>query len=154
LAPAVTLAAEPAQVDLFTAGTGGYHTYRIPALLATPKGTVLAFCEGRKKGRGDSGQIATLLRRSLDGGKTWRAGQVVASDGWNTVGNPSPVVERSTGTIWLLLTHNLGQDTEKTIRAGTAKGTRSVWVVKSTDEGATWSKPVDITKAVKKANWT
>jgi sialidase-1 len=154
LAPALATAAGPAQVDLFTAARGGYHTYRIPSLLATPKGTLLAFCEGRKKGTSDTGQIATLLRRSLDGGKTWRDVQLVASDGANTVGNPCPVVERSTGTIWLLLTHNLGKDTEKTIRAGTSKGTRSVWVVKSTDEGATWSKPVDVTKAVKKASWT
>ncbi|HRT57077.1 MAG TPA: sialidase family protein, partial [Candidatus Paceibacterota bacterium] len=56
-------AAAPAgleQSDLFVAGTGGYHTYRIPVLLATPAGTVLAFCEGRKSSASDTGRIDLL----------------------------------------------------------------------------------------------
>src|SRR5262249_30310020 len=145
---------EPVHTPLFISGKEGYHTFRIPALLVTPGGTILAFCEGRKKGRGDSGDIDVVLKRSTDGGKTWKALQVIADDGGNTVGNPCPVVERSTGTIWLLLTHNLGKDNERTIRDGSSKGTRRVWVMKSTDEGATWSKPADITNAVKKKTWT
>ena len=52
------------QIDLFTNGDDGYHTYRIPALATTTKGTVLAFCEGRKHGRGDAGKIDLLLRRT------------------------------------------------------------------------------------------
>src|SRR5262245_7191937 len=43
--------------DVFIAGADGYHTYRIPSLIVTTKGTVLAFCEGRKRGRGDAGDI-------------------------------------------------------------------------------------------------
>lgn len=146
--------AAPRDEDVFTAGTEGYHTFRIPSLLVTPKGTVLAFSEGRKKGRGDAGDIDVVLKRSTDGGKTWLPMQVVVDDADNTIGNPCPVVESSTGTIWLLLTHNLGKDTEKAIRDGTSKGTRGVWVTSSRDEGATWSKPVDITKDVKDPNWT
>src|SRR5262245_36416446 len=46
-------AAELPQTDVFTAGQDGYHTYRIPALVVTPKGALLAICEGRKTGRGD-----------------------------------------------------------------------------------------------------
>src|SRR5215211_7105529 len=92
--------AEPARADVFVSGTEGYHTFRIPSLLVTPKGTVLAFCEGRKKGRGDAGDIDVVLKRSRDGGKAWLPMQVVAGDGENTVGNPCPVVEASTGTIW------------------------------------------------------
>jgi sialidase-1 len=144
----------PTQTDVFGAGAGGYHTYRIPSLLVTTKGTLLAFCEGRKDGRGDSGDIDLVLRRSRDGGKTWGPLQVVWDDGPNTCGNPCPVVDRSTGTVWLLMTHNLGQDTEAAIVGGTAKGTRTVWVTKSTDDGETWSKPVEITRAVKKPDWT
>ena len=64
---------EPGFSPVFTAGQDGYHTYRIPAIVVTTNGTVLAFCEGRKNGRGDSGDIDTLLRRSTDGGKTWSA---------------------------------------------------------------------------------
>lgn len=147
-------AAVPVESDLFQSGREGYHTFRIPALLVTPKGTILAFCEGRKHGRGDSGEIHTVLKRSLDNGKTWLPLQVVARDGGNTVGNPCPVVDRTSGTIWLLLTHNLGKDNEKSIRDGTSKGTRGVWVTRSTDEGATWSKPANITRDVKPAHWT
>ncbi len=138
---------------VFTAGEGGYHTYRIPSLIVTKKGTLLAFCEGRKNGRGDTGDIDLLLRRSTDGGKTWGKTQVVWDDGTNTCGNPCPVVDAA-GTIWLLLTHNLGKDTEAEIVGGTSDGSRTVWISKSTDDGVTWSKPVEITKDVKKPEWT
>src|SRR5437870_8057257 len=110
------LAAEPlVQGPVFTAGEGGYHTYRIPSVIVTPKGTLLAFCEGRKKGTSDTGDIDLVLKRSADGGATWGPMQVVWDDGENTCGNPCPVVDRLTGTIWLLLTHNLGKDSEKRI---------------------------------------
>ncbi len=142
------------QSSVFTAGTGGYHTYRIPSLIASPKGTLLAFCEGRKSGRGDAGNIDLILRRSLDGGRTWEATQVVWDDGPNTCGNPCPVIESSTGTIWLLLTHNLGSDLESAIIDGTSRGSRTVWVTKSTDEGTSWSAPVEITRDVKQPDWT
>jgi sialidase-1 len=149
-----SILAAPVQEELFVAGKEGYHTFRIPAVLVTHKGTLLAFCEGRKKGRGDSGDIDVVLKRSTDDGKTWSRLTVVADDGGNTVGNPCPVVDRTSGTVWLLLTHNLGSDVERTIRDGTSKGTRSVWVTKSDDDGLTWSKPVDVTGDVKGPKWT
>ncbi len=139
---------------VFTAGEGGYHTYRIPSLIVTTKGTLLAFCEGRKKGTSDAGDIDLVLRRSLDGGKTWQPIQVVWDDSGNTCGNPCPVVERESGVIWLLLTHNLGEDKESAIVNGTSKGSRTAWVSKSTDDGLTWAKPVEITKSVKQPDWT
>ncbi len=142
------------QADIFTAGQDGYQTFRIPSLLVTPKGTVLAFAEGRKRGPGDAGDIDLVLKRSFDGGETWQPMQIVADDGPNTIGNPCPVIDRDTGTIWLLLTRNLGVDTEKQIMNQTGQGTRTVWVAHSGDEGATWSRPVEITKDVKPANWT
>jgi sialidase-1 len=151
-APAADLAAH--LIDVFVAGTDGYHTYRIPSLLVTSKGTVLAFCEGRKTGRGDAGNIDVVLRRSFDGGNTWQPLQVVWDDGPNTAGNPCPVVDRTTGTIWLPLTWNLGTDTESLIKKGASKRSREVWMTKSTDDGVTWSKPVDITAATKPPDWT
>lgn len=154
LALLLTWAAEPAQAPVFVSGKDGYHTYRIPALIVARKGAVLAFCEGRRKGPGDAGPIDLLLRRSLDGGKTWQKTQVVWTDDDHTCGNPCPVVDRSTGTIWLLMTHNRGADTQSRIVGGTSAGSRTVWVTKSTDEGATWSRPAEITKDVKKADWT
>jgi len=142
------------QVDVFVSGQDGYHTFRIPSAIVTPKGTVLAFCEGRKKGQGDAGDIDLVLRRSADGGATWGPLQVVWDDEANTCGNPCPVIDRSTGTIWLLLTHNLGRDAERDIIAGKSRGTRTVWVSRSGDDGATWSKPEEITASVKKPDWT
>ncbi len=152
--PTPSHAAEPVQTPVFVAGEGGYHTYRIPSVIVTSKGTVLAFCEGRKAGRSDAGDIDLILKRSTDGGKTWGKTQVVWDDGENTCGNPCPVVDAKTGTIFLLMTHNLGTDTESAIVNGKSKGSRTVWVTSSTDDGATWAKPTEITKSIKKEGWT
>ncbi len=154
LLASVAGAAELIQEPVYVGGQDGYHTYRIPAAILTSKGTLLAFCEGRRAGRGDAGNIDLLLKRSIDGGKTWGKTQVVWDDAENTCGNPCPVVDAKTGTIWLLLTHNLGQDSEAMILDKTAKGTRTVWVSHSTDDGETWTAPREITADVKKPEWT
>ncbi|MBI5760424.1 MAG: exo-alpha-sialidase [Planctomycetales bacterium] len=140
--------------DVFVSGQGSYHSYRIPSVIVSAKGTVLALCEGRKKSRSDAGDIDLVLKRSLDGCKSWQPMQVVWDDGPNTCGNPCPVVDRSTGTIWLLMTHNLGQDTEAKLVDSKSEGTRTAWVTHSTDEGVTWTNPVEITKDVKQPDWT
>lgn len=142
------------QLDVFVSGQDGYHTYRIPSVIVTAKGTVLAFCEGRKSGQSDAGDIDLLVKRSSDGGHTFSRQQIVWDDGPNTCGNPCPVIDRKTGTIWLLLTHNLGKDEESRILSGTSQGTRTVWVSRSTDDGLTWSKPAEITASTKRADWT
>jgi sialidase-1 len=141
-------------VDVYVSGQDGYHTYRIPSLIVTQKGTLLAFAEGRKTSRSDTGHIDLVLKRSTDNGLTWSAQQVIASDAPNTVGNPCPVIDRDTGTIFLALTHNLGQDRERDIIAGTSKGTRKVLMTSSTDDGLTWTKPRDITATTKLPDWT
>ncbi len=143
----------PALTDLYVSGTNGYDTYRIPSLLVTKKGTLLAFCEGRKSSRSDSGNIDLLVKRSADGGETWSKQQVVWDDGDNTCGNPCPVVDQSTGTIWLTMTWNLGQDKESQIKQNTSKDTRRVFVTHSTDDGLTWSKPREITETTKRPEW-
>lgn len=142
------------QFDVFVAGQDGYKSFRIPSLLVTPHGTVLAFCEGRKHSGGDSGDIDLVQRKSTDGGITWGPLQVIADDGPHTMGNPCPVVDRETGTIWMLMTRNHGQDKESQILNGTSRETRSVWVMKSTDEGLSWSPRVEITQQVKLPDWT
>jgi len=142
-----------AKTDLYVAGEGGYRTYRIPALIVSAKGTLLAFCEGRRNGSGDSSAIDVALRRSLDGGKTWLPMQVAANGGGDTTGNPTPVVERKTGTIFLLLTRNPGSVTESQIVRGAA-APRTVWITHSSDDGVTWAKPTDITAQVSRPDWT
>jgi sialidase-1 len=142
------------QNDVFVSGEEGYHTYRIPAVIRAANGDLLAFCEGRKDRGSDSGNIDLLLKRSADGGRTWSAAQVVWDDSDNTCGNPCPVLDKTTGTLWLLLTHNLGVDREREIAARASKGTRTVWVTSSTDHGVTWAKPSEITSSVKDPAWT
>ncbi|MDY0355526.1 MAG: sialidase family protein [Sedimentisphaerales bacterium] len=144
---------KPTLTDLYIGGEDGYHTYRIPSLLVTNKGTLLAFCEGRKGGRGDSGNIDLLVRRSEDGGKTWSRQQVVWDDGANTCGNPCPVVDERTGTIWLTMTWNHGQDTEHQIMQAAGKDTRRVFVTHSDDDGRTWAEPRQITENTKRPEW-
>ena len=143
-----------ASTNVFISGQGGYHTYRIPSLLVTARGTLLAFAEGRKGGRGDAGDIDLILKRSADLGKTWQPVQPVWDDGPNTCGNSCPVLDRNTGTIWLLLTWNRGDDVESKIIAQQSRDTRRVLVTSSADDGATWTKPRELTADVKRTNWT
>ncbi len=140
------------QEALYVSGDGSYHTYRIPALVVSAQGTLLAFAEGRKHGRGDAGEIDLVLRRSVDGGRTWGPTQVVVTESGMTCGNPSPVVERESGTIWLPFCKNLAEGGESLICQG--KAPRTVWVTSSVDDGKTWAEPREITAAVKKPDWT
>ncbi|MBN2507572.1 MAG: exo-alpha-sialidase [Verrucomicrobia bacterium] len=153
--PGAAPAANPVdETAVFTSGQDGYHTFRIPSVIATPKGTLLAFCEGRKSGGGDSGDIDLVFKRSADLGRTWSAMATVWDDGPHTCGNPCPVVDRDSGTIWLLLTWNRGEDREPQIIAQTSRDTRRVFVTRSTDDGLTWARPREITADVKLTNWT
>lgn len=146
------VAAADAPQRLFVSGEGEYHTYRIPAIVVSTKGTLLAICEGRKGGRGDSGDIDLLLRRSMDNGATWGPVQVIDDDGPNTCGNPCPIVNRQTGLIILLSTRNIGSQGEEGIMKG-EHAPRTVWISTSNDDGATWSSPRDISEQTRKPDW-
>jgi len=140
--------------NLFVSGQDGYNTYRIPVLLVTKNGTLLAFCEGRKTGKGDTGNIDVLVKRSEDNGETWSEQQVIWDDGENVCGNPCPVVDQKSGTIFLLMTRNLGTDHEPQIIKQESEDTRRIFFSSSTDDGLTWTEPTEITKDVKQENWT
>jgi sialidase-1 len=142
------------QSALFIAGEGGYHTYRIPAIVTASRETVLAFCEGRKHGISDTGDIDLLIRRSTDGGRTWSPQRVVWNDGANTCGNPCPVLDRDTGVVWLLMTWNDGADSESQLINQASKDTRRVFVTSTRDNGVTWGEPTEITSQVKLPDWT
>ena len=139
---------------LFKSGDDGYNTFRIPAMVVTNNGTILAFAEGRRNSRSDTGDIDMVLKRSTDGGETWSKLQVVWDDQENVCGNPAPVVDRETGTIFLFMTWNLGTDREPQIIDQTSKDTRRIFITQSTDNGVSWTTPAEITKDVKQDNWT
>jgi len=129
------------QSDLYVSGTEGYHTFRIPSLVVSTRSTVLAFCEGRKESRSDTGNIHLMLKRSTDGGRTWGPLQIVykEDDGPEkvTCGNPCPVVDEQTGEIHLAFCRNYER----------------VFVTSSTDDGITWTQPTEISSTVRSEGW-
>jgi sialidase-1 len=148
-------AAARCQVSVpYTAGTEGYSAFRIPAVITTKSGDLLAFAEGRSDGLGDAGNIDTVVKRSADGGCTWQPLRVVQDSGPNTSGNPAPVVTAN-GRVVLLTTYNAGTANETAILRGQvpAEDGRRVFVQDSDDDGATWSKPREITSVAKLAGW-
>ncbi len=126
----------PEQQAIYVGGTDAYPMYKIPALLVTNKGTLLAFCEGRHWAS-DAADIEILLKRSTDGGKTWSRQQVIWDDGTSTCGNPCPVLDRETGTVSLLMCRNNDR----------------VFVTRSDDDGVHWSTASEITSSVKPREW-
>ena len=68
-------------VALFTAGEEGYNSFRIPAIIRTPEGALLAFCEARKNSHKDHGDIDLVLKRSEDGGVSWGEISPIWNDG-------------------------------------------------------------------------
>ena len=81
------------RVPVFISGEEGYKSFRIPAIVQTPKGDLLAFCEGRVNHAGDFGHIELVMKRSKDNGATWSKLQVVARNGKLQVCNPAPVFD-------------------------------------------------------------
>jgi len=129
--------AEP--VTVFEAGKEGYHTFRIPAVVAAKDGGLLAFCEARKNDRKDHGDIDLVVKRSGDSGKTWSDFRILhdgGGDGPVTMGNPSPVVEAS-GKIHLVFCRN----------------NNAVFHFSSDDHGQSWSEPKEITLGLRKEDW-
>jgi Neuraminidase (sialidase) len=142
----------PLETQVFQSGKEGYHTFRIPAIVRSTNGTLLAFAEGRKYAGGDTGAIDLVLKRSFDNGVTWGPMQRVDNGGDNTIGNPTPLVDGRTGRILLLTTHNGGKVTEAQILAGEVKD-RRVFIQASANDGATWSAASEITATAKRQAW-
>lgn len=137
-------------VDVFVSGTEGYHTYRIPALVAAADGSLIAFAEGRKENSGDpgSGDIDLVFKRSTDGGVTWSALQVLddPGEGW-AASNPTPVLDRTTGRISLLYNRWEPGYGTRLSRPGTRNS--QGWLRFSDDHGRTWSPPRDLTPSAR-----
>ncbi|KAF9445744.1 glycoside hydrolase family 33 protein [Macrolepiota fuliginosa MF-IS2] len=140
-----------------------YHTFRIPAVVRTNAGTLLTFAEGRAKSNKDYGNINVMYKRGSNNGQTtgdWSTLMQAASIGDDTIGNPTPVVDRQTGTIWLFMSWNSANmsqsgganpDTGLPTTRITQWGQRRVYVLRSDDDGITFkgmdgsSNPTDMT---------
>ena len=141
-----TTLAQTTDVPVFVSGTEGYKSFRIPAAIALPNGDILAFCEGPVHGAGDFGDIEIDIKRSKDKGKTWGTLHIAVDMDSLQAGNPAPVVDLTDpaypeGRIFLF--YNTGNNHESEVRKG--NGLREVWYKASSDNGLTWSEPVNIT---------
>ncbi len=131
--------------DLFVAKQGGYALYHIPSLLVTQKGTILAWCEARNP-HSDWANIDFRLRRSTDDGKTWSAPATILK-----VDDPkpkNPMALRLKGVNPDYVTYNncvLIPDRDGTVHAVFCLEYMRAFYARSSDDGATWSKPVEIT---------
>lgn len=144
----MNLSAQP-ETTVFESGTNGYKTFRIPAIIGLPDGTLLAFCEGRVNGPGDFGDNDIVMKRSTDKGHSWSALQVVADYGGLQCSNPAPVFDAGDPAFpagRLFLFYNTGTCKEGDMLKG--KGLVRCRYKTSADGGVSWSDPVDITRMV------
>jgi sialidase-1 len=144
----------PEMQTIYESGSATTNTYRIPALLVSKQGTILAFAEARRNSGGDTANIDTVVRRSEDGGKTWGDEIIVFDEQDNVAGNPCPVVDQSTGRIWSLQTWNSHKVHESQAKTGFGEDSRRVFVTYSDDDGKTWSPAKEITRSVKLEHWS
>ncbi|MGW3170943.1 exo-alpha-sialidase [Streptomyces sp. NPDC001153] len=128
----------------------GYACFRIPAIVRTTDGTLLAFAEGRVPNCGDAADIDIVLRRSTDGGHTWGPLQVVNEGAGDTHGNPAPIVDRATGRVWLAETYNTGRTDSASC---SIPCDRTPHLQYSDDDGRTWSVPRDLSPEILPADW-
>lgn len=144
------------KIDVFEGSKEAIALYRIPGIVVTAKGSVLIYCEARKDSRSDWGEIEVHLRRSTDGGKTWREPRHIAHIGERiegnphkkvggeheqTVNNPVAIVDQKTGAVHFLYCINYAR----------------CFYMRSDDDGVTFTKPVEITASFEgfrpKCNW-
>ncbi|MVO87207.1 laminin G [Streptomyces sp. p1417] len=128
----------------------GYACFRIPAIVKTVKGTLLAFAEGRVNDCSDAGDIDLVLKRSEDGGRTWSPMRVINEGGGDTHGNPAPVVDRRTGRILLAETYNPGRTDGKNCEVPCE---RTPHLQYSDNDGETWSTPRDLSDEILPKSW-
>lgn len=137
-------------VDVFVGGQEGFPTYRIPAIIKSGKGNLLAFAEGRAS-RGDHSRNKLVLKRSADQGHTWEKLQIIDDAGQECLNNPTAVLDRDSGKIILMYQRYPIAFDEKNVVEG-LNGDRicRTFVMESSDEGQMWSKPQEITATVKR----
>ncbi|MFD5320925.1 exo-alpha-sialidase [Streptomyces sp. NPDC127098] len=152
--PGVAPSADPTaieqQVIFRAAEDGGYACFRIPAIVRTNAGTLLAFAEGRTNDCTDGGDIDIVVKRSTDGGRTWSPYQVIDEGDGDTHGNPAPVVDTRTGRILLPSTRNPGVPGGGDCQAPCQ---RIPYLSYSDDDGLTWSEPRSLAEELRPDDW-
>ena len=148
------------------AGNDGSASFRIPGLVTTNKGTLLGVYDVRYNSSVDLQEYVDVgLSRSTDGGKSWEKMRLPLSFGeygglpkaQNGVGDPSILVDTQTNTVWVVAawTHGMGNQRAwwSSHLGMDINHTAQLVLAKSTDDGKTWSKPINITEQVKDPSW-
>lgn len=159
--PAGSGTAQRIGVALRTAGQDNCHTYRIPGLVTTNKGTLIAVYDNRYRSGGDlPGDVDVGMSRSTDGGETWSPMRVIMDMGndkkwlYDGIGDPEVLVDKVTGRIWVGATWSHGNRSWNGSGPGMQPAeTGQFMLVHSDDDGNTWSKPRNITTQIKDPKW-
>lgn len=166
LEPETEFAYRPANV-VRVAGQDNCDTYRIPGIITTGRGTLIAVYDNRYNNSKDLQEdIDVGMSRSTDGGQTWEPMRVIMDMGeWggrserlNGIGDPSVLYDHTTGTIWVAALWISGFSETDMLWWASKPGmkpteTGQFVLVKSTDDGLTWSEPVNITEQIKDPGW-
>ena len=148
------------------AGDDGSAAFRIPGLVTSNEGTLLGVYDVRYNSSVDLQEHIDIgLSRSTDGGQTWERMRIPMAFGeydglpsaQNGVGDPSILVDTKTNTIWIVAawTHGMGNQRAwwSSHQGMDLNNTAQLVMVKSTDDGKTWSEPINITEQVKLPEW-
>jgi len=126
----------------------GVACYRIPALVTAPNGDLIAAVDERVescKDLGENKDINIVVRRSADNGMTWsKIETVVDYDHGISASDPSMTVDQKTGEVFLFYNY---------MDHSAEHGVYHLHVAKSGDNGASWSKPEDVTSQITKPEW-
>ena len=131
--------------DLFTSGQDNVNQYRVPSLISTGNGTLIAVCDARVDKPGDSpNNIDLVLKRSFDNGKTWtKQKTIVDFPGNSAAEDASMVVDKQSNTIWLAYDYAVAEP------QGAFGRILRIHLISSKDDGVTWSAPVDLSYLTK-----
>jgi len=144
------------------------HTFRIPAMATTNKGTLLAVYDMRYNSRRDlQGHMDIGLSRSTDGGDTWARPVPIMDmkkfgglpEDQNGCSDPNILIDRETGEILVSAVWTHGKpNTHQWVGKGSEPGhsihkSSQFMMVRSKDDGLTWSEPENWTKRLKDPKW-
>ena len=147
-------ATRPTETDVYVGGSDGVAEYRIPVLLTSNKGTLLAFCDARVDRSGDApNNIDIVLKRSFDQGKSWERLQGLVDEGAGSAANACGLVDHETGCIWLVYLRCPEGVGSQNAATGLTGRTVQVYAITSDDDGESWSQPTDLTPMVKRPEW-